>query len=348
MGRIYQRRPGGPYYGYWTDGKGKHHRKALHTGDATVARARLRQLELVSTDAPTFGRHSLGQAIKDLLEVVAHGNADGTWSSYKQKGANLVEVIGNIDCSELTRESALAYVRHRKSEGAGDSTVHKELVVLRRSLAEAQNRNLWRGDPRTVVPSIKVRYVPRRRWLNAKQANALLGELAGSRRLWAALACWGGLCLGEIERLRWEHVDIQAGVIRVPGTKRASRQRSVPIAPDLAGMLRFAGKKKGPTEHVVSKWPNVRRDLAAAVARANAKAATAAARRKRKLPVPMPIVSPNDLRRTFASWLKQRGIDSFTVAKLLGHSSSKMVELVYGQLDDATYERAIAVLPRAA
>ena len=40
-------------------------------------------------------------------------------------------------------------------------------------------------------------------------------------------------------------------------------------------------------------------------------------------------VSPNDLRRTFASWLKQASVDSFVVAQLLGHSSSRMVEMVY-------------------
>ncbi len=136
MGRIYQRRPGGPYYGYWTDGKGRHRRQALRTGDAVVARARLRQLELVSTDAATFGRHPLHQAINDLLDVVSHSNAAGTWRSYKQKGANLIEVIGDVDCSELTREASLAYVRHRKTEGVTDSTIHKELVVLRRALAE--------------------------------------------------------------------------------------------------------------------------------------------------------------------------------------------------------------------
>lgn len=348
MGRIYQRYEGGPYYGYWTDVRGRHNRQALKTRDATVARARLRQLELVSTDAATYGSHPLHQAINDLLDVVAHGNANGTWRSYKQKGANLIEVIGDIDCADLTREASLAYVKQRKLEGASDGTIHKELVVLRRALKEASERGLWRGDPKAVVPSIRVRYEPRRRWLEPQQAEALLAELSGSRRLWAALACWAGLCLGEIERLRWEHVDLRGGRIAVPGTKRASRQRVVPIAPQLAALLKPAARTGKLHELVVGRWPNVRRDLAAAVTRANKRAIEKASKRRRKSAAPMPVVSPNDLRRTFASWLKQRGIDSYTVGKLLGHSSSKMVELVYGQLDDATFARAIAALPRSA
>lgn len=35
------------------------------------------------------------------------------------------------------------------------------------------------------------------------------------------------------------------------------------------------------------------------------------------------------------------------VAKLLGHTSSRMVELVYGHLNDATHQAAIRLLPTA-
>jgi len=73
---------------------------------------------------------------------------------------------------------------------------------------------------------------------------------------------------------------------------------------------------------------NVRRDLHAACARAK-----------------IPPCSPNDLRRTYASWLKQAVVDSAVVAKLLGHSSTKMVDLVYGRIDDATLARAASLLP---
>jgi len=56
-------------------------------------------------------------------------------------------------------------------------------------------------------------------------------------------------------------------------------------------------------------------------------------------------VTPNDLRRTFASWLKQRGVDSMVVAKLLGHTSTRMVELVYGHLNDPSKIEAVDTPP---
>jgi hypothetical protein len=43
--------------------------------------------------------------------------------------------------------------------------------------------------------------------------------------------------------------------------------------------------------------------------------------------------------------MKQAGVDSLAVAHLLGHSSTRMVELVYGRLTTATYRAAVSVLP---
>ena len=51
----------------------------------------------------------------------------------------------------------------------------------------------------------------------------------------------------------------------------------------------------------------------------------------------IPVVTPNDLRRTFASLLKQAGNDSMVVAKLLGDWTTRMVELVYGHLSTNEY-----------
>ena len=59
----------------------------------------------------------------------------------------------------------------------------------------------------------------------------------------------------------------------------------------------------------------------------------------------IPNVTPNDLRRTFASWMKNQGVDSAVVAALLGPKSTRMVDLVYGKLDPSTLAAATALLP---
>lgn len=336
MGTIYQRRPGGPYYGYWSDQRGGHHRRALRTRDQVVARARLRQLELAATDPAAHSGHTLGAAIGDLLAVMARGNAAPTERSYRQKGAHLVRVLGNEALTQVAREQLVTYTQVRAREGASPETVRKELVVMRRALREARDRGLWVGDPRAVVPSVRVRYTPRERWLTAGQLTRLLGELDNGRRLWVALAALAGLRLSEVEGLRWEHVDLRRKRLRAPGRKTPGSWRMLPIHPTLAALLSKA-KRGSRSDSVVERWPNVRRDLAAACARLNAK--------RGRLPE-CPTVSPNDLRRTFASWLKQRGVDSLVVARLLGHESTRMVELVYGKLAPETFDSAMRAMPR--
>lgn len=168
-------------------------------------------------------------------------------------------------------------------------------------------------------------FEPKDRWLTADQMQKLLRELRPHRRLWVLVATLAGARAGEVERLRWEHVDLIRGWVLLPGTKTAKSRRRVPLAPDLAEALRRVRLASG---LVVTKWLNVRRDLAKACLRGR-----------------IPIVTPNDLRHTFASWLKQAGNDSMVVAKLLGHSTTRMVELVYGHLSVNEYQNAISDLP---
>src|SRR5205085_302848 len=42
--------------------------------------------------------------------------------------------------------------------------------------------------------------------------------------------------------------------------------------------------------------------------------------------------SPNDLRRTFATWLRRSGVSPDLIAPAMGHADSRMVERVYGRL----------------
>lgn len=328
MGRIYQRKPGGTWHGYWTDIRGQPQRQSLRTRDQQVARAKLRKLELGSTDPAAHSHLTLREAIGNMLSVVAVERAAATHGAYTQKGHHLTRLLGaDTQLDAVTRESVLRYIATRQTETASNSTIHKELVVLRKALEEARTRGLWVGSIESVVPKVRVVYRPKEVWLDEHQAERFLAKVTPRRRLWVTLAMWGGLSLGEVERLRWEHIDLGRGKMRVPGTKRTSRWRVVPITPRLLEALTAAAPRKllGP---IVTRWRNVRRDLARAAELAK-----------------VPRVTPNDLRRTYASWLKNQGTDSAVVARLLGHTSTKMVDLVYGRLSEETLAEAVGRLP---
>lgn len=315
MSRLYKRH--GVWWGYWRDAHGKKTRRSLHTTDRAIARDRLREREAGqahrAAHAPT-----LKAALKHLIDIVYKGRSPATISCYTQKGAHLLRLLGDLTpITDLDRAAVLTYRATRLDEGAADGTVYKEIVVLRLALAEAGITG--------VVPRVSANYVPRTTHLTPEQFTAVIATLPEHRRLWIALAVYGGLRRGELERLRWE--EIGDGVMRFASGKTRQgkpRMRVVPIAEELAPWLEDGGS--GP---VLEPWPNLTRDLKAACKRVGA-----------------PPCSCNDLRRTFCSWLKQAGVDSMAVARLMGHTSTRMVEAVYAQLTDETLRAAIARMPR--
>lgn len=119
--------------------------------------------------------------------------------------------------------------------------------------------------------------------------------------------------------------SVRKELVVLRSTLQLARDRGV-LERDPASLIpRF----RAPFDPVAGTWHNVRRDLRLACEKGR-----------------IDPVSPNDLRRTFASWLKQAGRDSMAVGKLLGHTSSRMVEMTYGHLDHRALAEAMKGLPK--
>lgn len=71
-------------------------------------------------------------------------------------------------------------------------------------------------------------------------------------------------------------------------------------------------------------WGNSRRDLGQACERAG-----------------LPPVSPNDLRRTFGTWLRLHGVAPHFIGVAMGHADSRMVERVYGRMPEENLRSAL-------
>lgn len=323
MGTLFRR--GRIWYGNWIDAQGERQRGTLHTTEKAVARQRLRNAELATNDRASNQGVGLVTALDWALAETLNPH---THKSYSQKARHLVRLLGDGDVNNLGRDALVQYVSTRTvAEGAHPNTVHKELVVLRLALKQAAHRKLLHLDISTTVPVIKSPYKPRTRWLTQDEFAALLAELQPHRRLWVALSVYTSANLSEVERIA--PADVSATHVHIRGTKREKRDRLVPIAAPLKPWLKNA-------ELPVMPWPNSRRDLAAACARV---------RLDPDVDEGIPKVTSNDLRRTFCSWLVQEGADILAVSRMMGHSSTKMVERVYAQLKDETYADAIAKMP---
>jgi integrase len=367
MGTIYKRdrKSGGyTYYGdVWRHGKRQ--QVSLRTSNLEVAKARLRDIEFATTHSGPHVSQKLGDALDWYTDTVCATKPDGTRESYKQKARHLTRVLGEVELDSLTKDRVLQYIATRKKEGAHEHSIHKELVVLRGTLRAAKERTppTFQGEVATVVPRFETHYEPRRTFLtpeqfmqlsrnlvqpvppNAKQSTIERSEERRARRvLFCMMIAFASPRLGELHKMRWdEHVDMRLGLLRIPKGKTVSR--AIKIAPVLQPWLQAFGERAGWCGPIVDAWGSCRRDLKSAIDRANAAAAAEAAELGIAAPAKIPYVTPNDLRRTFASWLVQARESLFVVATLLGHSSTRMVELVYGRLDERTLASAVDKLP---
>lgn len=278
--------------------------------------------------APRPAAYDLNQALADFISHGELNRSAATLECYEQRGGHLVRLAGQTVLEAMHVDLVHGYCTSRLAEGAARESVRKELCVLRQTLQLARDRGLFAKDPEALIPRFRAKYTPRRRWLSEDEFERLLTQLAPERQVWLMVAVCTGGRLGELEILAWGDIEWAERRIHVRGTKTRTSDRFVPLHEPLAQVLQPL--RRSDQELVVGRWKNVRRDLAQACARAGIER-----------------VSPNDLRRTFASWLKQAECDSLAVAKLLGHTTSRMVELVYGHLNQRVLAEAIERLPIA-
>lgn len=335
MGRLYKR--GDVYWGAYKDPKGRPQRHSLHTTDREVAKGRLRDAELAGSHRASH--KTLGGALSHMLDVVYAGENEYTVSSYRQKARHLGRVFGaGRDISDIDRKACQEYRALRLKEGASDHSIYKEFVVLRIALREQGLEN--------VVPQVSAKYTPRDRYLTLDQFQAVLSHLPAKRKLWFMAACFVGARDSELAKLRWEDVDLKQGVARVRGTKTKGADRMVPIHP---AVLPYLNAVRIPKGIVIERWTNRRRDVTAAywkvVGYEPPPGWSHGRNKKGKTSIKgAPRISPNDLRRTFLSWLKQQGVDTMVAAKMAG-TSVKMVETVYGRFGEDAFRDAIKKLP---
>jgi integrase len=334
--RLYRR--GRIWWTWFYDAKGIRRPVSTKCRDrraaAAVARRHERNAAAPSDPASTT---TLAEACERFqVDRKNRERASKTLEYYATKLGHLLFVFGEERTLDTIDAAAVDdYIAERIDAGASRHTVAKELGSLRGVLRLAKRRGEYNGDPATVLPEgWSSGYKPRKLSLTIPQARKLLQALPAPRRPHIAFILATGARWGESVRAR--AVDMGPLSVELRGTKTARATRTVPIfrhASEFAKRARAGAERNGPA---FPRWSNVRRDLAAACVAAK-----------------LPVVSPNDLRRSAATWLVGRGAPSNLVAYFLGHTTSRMVELVYGriggqQLADAFAAVGIAVAKRGA
>ena len=195
----------------------------------------------------------------------------------------------------------------------------------------------------------------RERIANPEEAAALIASAPDcDRALWAT-AFYAGLRRGELMALRWEDVDLEAGVIRVERSwdmrdgliepKSRAGRRWVPIATVLREHLaahalrsgRRAGLVFGRTEEQPFEPTALSRRAATTWKRVNSK------RMEAKLE-PIAPISLHQCRHTFASLMIAAGVNAKALSTYMGHSSITITLDRYGHLMPGNEQESAGLL----
>jgi integrase len=341
--RVFLR--GKVYYAQFYDANGERQTKTTRCRDYQAAVRVARRFEREAADPSQAREETLVRALNELLLVSEQRMKDGEISSATYDYvADRIKSIGTaVDVipegeaeavlprrlADLAARHIDAYIRFRRSHVANvrtgklvsANTVKKELVVLGQALAIAQRREWWAGSIDALMPrDFKPDYKPRTRYLTRPELDALLASLPPRRAQQIAFMVATGARLSESERALGH--DVTADRVWLRGTKTDAAPRFVPIVlPWQVDLLATAQGRQGALHE---PWLKLVRDLHL---------------RCDKLGIER--CSPNDLRRTFAHWMKAAGLSDELVAGLLGHTTSQMVKRVYGKRDGGELEAAI-------
>lgn len=256
----------------------------------------------------------------------------------------LLPELGGLKLADVQRRDVQRLADELLAAGRDPSTIRNALMPLR----VIYRRALEDGDvaisPCTALrlPATRGR---RERIVSPEKAAGLLRVLPeGEKPLWA-LALYAGLRRGEIMALRWEDVDLAAGVIRVERSwdaqgrvfvepkSRAGRRR-VPIAGVLRDIL--VQKKMAATgELVVGRGDGARPFNDTTVAQRALRAWAHAG---------LEPITLHEARHTFASLMIAAGVNAKALATYMGHASVTITYDRYGHLMPGNEDEAAALL----
>lgn len=259
----------------------------------------------------------------------------------------------------------------RKGEGLAPKTVRNIGIAFGEALGGKRDSAVRKGYlPRNPMNDVDLPAAPRpdiEHW-TADQATAFVRRLDAADPIttFVRLALDTGMRRGELCGLRWQHVDLEAGRLRVAETltsvayvpttgrpKTKNSERTIELAPSTTAMLRATRKEQLSTEgfddsgHVLQRAEGG--PLHPGLVSDRFKRTVARTIKQTKIgDVPIPRLTVHGLRHTHAVVALERGVDVKPLSSRLGHASVAFTLDVYAafipKLDAAAAEPTAIVV----
>jgi integrase len=285
----------------------------------------------------------------DWLAGKQLATAGGTYLHYKKAISKFIESLGARADKALTsiRSGDIEQFREVRTKcGVSASTVKADLKVVRSVLDTARRHGLILHNPAEAVD------LPRskgqeRDIFTPSELGVLLAAAPAEWKTAILLGYYLGARLGDVVSLRWNSVDLAAGVIFYTQGK-TGRKVEVPIHTDLEKRL-FAIAGDSPRGFLCPTLATLRTDgrkglsnqFAGLMTKAGIDRRQVQSSKNRKFSQ----LSFHSLRHSFASALANARISADVRMKLTGHKSVD-VHRRYTHMELEPLRQAIAALPR--
>jgi integrase len=250
--------------------------------------------------------------------------------------------LGTAKFAAVRRVDLQDLVDQLHASGLSASAVRCAILPLRTMYRRAVSRGEITTNPTSGIelPAIRSR---EKQIVSPERAHELIAALPErDRPLWAT-ALFAGLRRGELRALRWEDIDLEAGVIHVRrgwdavegeiAPKSAKGRRTVPIAAVLRGHLADHWMRGGTGSLVFGEDGRPFRGETP-LTRARAAWKTAG----------LESITLHECRHTFASLMIAAGVNAKSLSTYMGHANIATTFDLYGHLMPGNEGEAAALL----
>ena len=291
-----------------------------------------------------------------LNEVVSRDRAESTIYAYRNMArCHILPALGETRLTELTPLQIQNYLYEKMYQGLSPNTVIKHYVMLNTTLQLAVRLEIIARSPTERVMPPKKKEI-RINFYSPEQLQQLFAAVENTMlELPVKLAAYLGLRRSEICGLRWENINLEAGLLSIqearteiggvvvqksPKTRKSIRRLGIAGLQDLKRILQRAWERRrsnDPKEWVVLRpdgtppKPDQLTQNLLMVVRKNG----------------LPRISLHGLRHSFASVANSQGVPMFDISRTLGHSSMSVTSNIYTHLFDETETHTLNVVAKA-
>ena len=218
-------------------------------GELTASASRKILAELVEiSSGETLELHSTESWLRNWVASKEGSTAETTLKKYRQTCAAFVDHLGPRARASLASISPTDITKFRDrllAEGRKAKTVNLAKDILNIPFEAARRQGVIAFNPVAAVSNLRTRRGDagsKREAFSQEEIAQLVSSAQGDWRGMIILAATSGLRLGDVARLRWSSVDLEAGVLRVT-TGKTGTDLLVPIHSNFAHWL--SGRPRG-------------------------------------------------------------------------------------------------------